>query len=282
MCKMQGALQKRLQPLSILYLELFRVVSQSEERSVRPIIIEKHNDPVNSKVTEKSATSEFQSAVVNKETGDTSKDSTSDDETADDFYHLKPDFDFNSPFGEYGTNVYGHRSSKQHQNHQHHQSRRFHQHHHHQQWSPSPGYRAQPSMRRGYKPGHVHRGGGYGISRPQSKNYQPSNQGYGNNAQRKNYHNPKPKNWYGNHRERNRLQESGYPRKQLKQPYPEHNNDVYKKKQHDSHQVNPYSHKTEFVIQQSINPFGRQPHAHFDPNKEGRFFSLNSLQDCMQ
>ena len=253
-------------------------MSQSEERAGRPIIIEKHNDPVNSKVTEKSATSEFQSAVVNKE-GGASKGSKSDDETADDFYHLKPDFDFNSPFGEYGAGVYGQRSSKQHQNHQNHQNRRYH-HHHHQHRSPSPGYRAQPSMRRGYKPGHVHRGG-YGSSRPQSKNYQPSNQGYGNNAQRKNYHNPRPKNWYANHREGNRLHESGYPRKQLKQHYPEHN-DAYKKKQHDSHQVNPYSHKTEYVIQHSINPFGRQAHARFDPNKEGMFVSLNSLQDCMR
>ena len=65
------AAEKTATSLFVLYLELFRVVSQGEERSGRPIIIEKHNDPVNSKAAEKSTTNEFQSAVVNKETDDT-------------------------------------------------------------------------------------------------------------------------------------------------------------------------------------------------------------------
>ena len=238
----------------LLHLELFRVVSQSDKKSARPIIIEKRNDPVNSKATEKSTASEFQSAVVNKETG----------ETADDFYQLKPDLDFNFPFGEYGAGVYRARSFKQHHNHQH-QSPRY----HHQHRSPSPGYRAQPSVRRGYKPGHVHRGdrGGYGSFKPQNNNYKPSNQGYSN--QGKNYHHPKPKSWYGNNRGGNRLRQSGYPREQLKQHYPEHNNDAHKKKQHDSHHVNPYSHKTDYFIS-----VGRQNHGHFDPNKEGTLFCV--------
>ena len=268
--------------LFILYLELFRVVSQSEERSGRPIIIEKHNDPVNSKAAEKSTTSEFQSAVVNKETSDTSKGSTSDDETADDFYHLKPDFDFNSPFGEYGIGVYGQRSSKQHQNHQHHQSRRYHQHHHLHR-SPSPGYRAQPSMRRGYKPGHVHRGDREVTEVPDPKVKIINHQIKAMAIMYRGKTTTIPNQRIGMATtEKETGTRIGVSKETTKQHYPEHNNDAYKKKQHDSHQVNPYSHKTDYVIQHSINSFGRQPHARFDPNKEGTFVSLNSLQDCMQ
>ena len=257
---------------------LFRVVSQNDEMSARPIIIEKHNGPVITAkdnptfLSEKSPSSDFGSALVSKEPADVSADSTSKDEKADDFYQLKHDVDYSAPYGEYWTNVYPpERQKRQHFQHRYEPQHRPESQHKHE--SQQQGYNGRSNFNRGYKPGRVHTShrGRDGYRNQRSQAHRQINRRIKNNIQEKNYLKLNANRWHGNNRHVNRLKESGYPRKQLRQSYHEQqSHNTYKTKQSEKHLINPYSPKLDGFIQ-SFSLYTRETAAvHYDPNREGK------------